>query len=219
MKTGVCGGTFDPIHFGHMIIGSEASDILGLKRILYIPAKNPPHKSNALITEATHRMKMLRIALSDNSLFKISDMEIRRSGLSYTVRTMEQLTAENPDDEFYFLMGQDAFAEIETWHRYQELFDLCRVVVVTRPDSPDIKSIHYSGAIKDILEKKAIYCKSSLCRRRHFDDRWRVCFMDIPLLSISGSDIRTRVKHNRSIRYLLPARVIEYIYMNKLYKD
>ncbi len=218
MRIGVCGGTFDPVHYGHLIAGAETADVLGLERVIYIPAKRPPHKTNAVITDALHRMNMLRIALGNNSQFDTNDMEIKRSGLSYTVQTMEKLKKENPPKEFYFIMGQDAFLELETWYRYQELFSWCRVVVVTRPDSEKIEKKRFSSILQELINTRSVWCGFYDLSLVRLSENWRICFLQIPGMHISGSDIRTRVKSGRSIRYLVPEGVWDYIHKHELYQ-
>ncbi|MGB3975793.1 MAG: nicotinate-nucleotide adenylyltransferase [bacterium] len=220
MKIGVCGGTFDPIHMGHMIMGEEACDILGLQSILYIPAKIPPHKRGISITPAEHRLAMVKLAVQDNRKFCASDLELMREGPSYTVQTLEYLRDSNPCDEFYFIMGQDAFLEIETWHRFQDVFDLCRLVIVTRPGSPEVAVEHFGAIVRNLIVNDSVLLKDNWEAGRFLLQKaWRMCFLPIPALHVSSSEIRRRIREGRSIQYMVPATVRDYIVDNNLYKE
>ena len=220
MNIGVCGGTFDPIHLGHLIMGEEVCDVLGLQSVWYIPAKIPPHKRGISITPAEHRLEMVKLAVQGNAKFHASELELMREGPSYTAQTLEYLRCRNPDDEFYFIMGQDAFLEIETWHRFQDLFNLCRLVIVTRPGSPPVEAKRFGSVVQKLLSNNVILLKdSSKSDQNLLQTAWRICFLPIPALYISSSDIRCRVKEGRTIQYMTPLTVQEYIRNKRLYKE
>ena len=220
MKIGLCGGTFDPIHTGHMIMGDETCDVLGLQSVLYIPAKIPPHKRGVSITAAEHRFAMVRLAVQGNEKFYASDLELKRDGPSYTVRTLEYLRDIGPDNEYYFIMGQDAFLEIETWHRFKDVFDLCRLVIVTRPGSQPVEARRFGAVVRNILLNNVITLKGSgETDRSLLQTNWRMCFLPIPDLHVSSSDIRRRIREGRTIRYMAPAAVRTYIMDNGLYTE
>lgn len=220
MKIGLCGGTYDPIHTGHMIMGEEARDVLDLQSVLFIPAKIPPHKRDMKITSPEHRLAMVELAVRNHTSFSSSDLELKRDGPSFTVQTLEYLRTTRPDDELYFVMGQDAFIEIETWHRFKDVFDLCRLVIVTRPGSPPVEPRRFSAAVRRFFPDDAITLKGSPDTGRDLlQTNWRICFLPIPALHISSSEIRCRIREERSIRYLVPAPVRTYIRNKNLYKD
>jgi nicotinate-nucleotide adenylyltransferase len=220
MKIGLCGGTYDPIHTGHMIMGEETGDVLGLQSILYIPAKLPPHKRDMKITPSEHRLAMVQLAVRNHKIFSASDLELKREGPSFTVQTLEYFRKTCPDDDFLFVMGQDAFIEIETWHRFEDVFDLCRLVIVTRPGSPLVEPRLFTSAVRRFFPDDVVFLEGSPdTDRNRLQTNWRLCFLPIPALHISSSDIRRRIREGRSIRYLVPGSVRRYIRNNNLYKD
>ncbi|MBN1879412.1 nicotinate-nucleotide adenylyltransferase [bacterium] len=221
MRIGICGGTFDPIHTGHLLVGQEAGERLSLDKVIYIPAKIPPHKLDARITHAEQRLKMIRLAIRGNALFDVDDLEVMRAGPSFTIETLEYLTDRYPGSDLFFLMGQDTFIEIETWHRYADLFDLCRIVVVTRPGTGKINSSQYIDPVRDYLLNATIRLDDpSMAEQNGLASLdWKVCLMTIPALDISASQIRLRVSQNRSIRYLVPELVRKHIEHTGLYQS
>ena len=191
MRIGIIGGTFNPIHYGHLLIAEEVRSRKGLDRITFIPAALPPHKEEEEIIDIRHRYRMVVLATSSNYHFVVSDLEMKRKGTSYTVDTLEELSRLCPEDEFYFIIGSDAFSEIDTWKEAERLMTLCRFIVVDRN--------HYLAKelSPDMTRKiETVQCLS---------------------LNISASDIRRRIREGSSIKYLLPQKVEEYIYQHKLY--
>jgi nicotinate-nucleotide adenylyltransferase len=191
VKTGIMGGTFNPIHYGHLLIAEEVRHIKGLDRIVFIPAAHPPHKREEGMIDIRHRYQMAVLATSSNPHFAVSDLEMKRPGPSYTVDTVEELSALCPREELYFIMGSDAFSEIDSWREVGRLMTLCRFIVVDRKDRP-LKSLkpEMMGRV-DI-----VWCLS---------------------LNISASDIRMRIREGKPVKYLLPEKVEEYIHRHKLY--
>ncbi len=215
-KLGILGGTFNPIHYGHLAAAEEVRNRLKLDKILFIPSSLPPHKQDEDVPPAEHRMEMVRLALAGNPAFEPSDIEIRRGGRSYTVDTIEALLQMHRRDELYFITGLDSFMEIQTWHRWQNLLSLCRFVVLSRPgyrftDLTKIDFIQSAGAGLEELDNNTR--SQSVIRAGTFE----VFLETIPLYDISSTDIRKRVKEGRSIKYLLPEAVETYIIKNKLY--
>ncbi len=196
MRIGVFGGTFDPIHMGHLIVAEDARVALGLDKVLFIPAGQPWFKSYRQITDAHHRLAMVRLAVNDNSLFDVSDIEIRRSGPSYTVDTLAELRDEHTDAEFIVILGVDALREIDRWHHPRLLFEMASVVGMARP----------GAALDPSVLNAAIPGASS-----------RMRLLDSALVEISGTDIRQRVAVGQSIHYRVPAEVERYISENGLY--
>lgn len=192
---GVMGGTFDPIHLGHLAIAEEAREALGLARILFVPAGLPPHKPAADVTSVPHRVAMVDLATADNPAFELSRVEVDRPGPSYTVDTVELLARQ---DDVTVILSAETFAELPTWHDPDRLFELARVAVVPRegypaPD-PAWLGTEFPGR----------------------DDR--VSYLAGPRLGLSSTAIRARVAAGRSIRYLVPPAVEAYIVAKGLYR-
>ncbi|MCH7745313.1 MAG: nicotinate-nucleotide adenylyltransferase, partial [Chloroflexi bacterium] len=179
MKVGIFGGTFDPIHLGHLIVAEEASALLGLDEMLFVPAGQPWFKAGDAITEARHRMAMVELAIASNPRFRASDIELTRIGPTYTVDTLIELQEQlEPDSEMYLILGLDSLQEIDRWHSPERVFELATVVGMSRPlcaafDTERLDSI-FPGASD------------------------RVMMLDGPLIDISATDLRRRVSEGRS---------------------
>lgn len=212
-RLGILGGTFDPVHLGHLRIAEEASELLGFSRFVFIPAADPPHKAGQCITPFEHRWKMLQSAVRGNSRFELSDLEQKSSGKSYTVVTLTRLTETIPaDTQLYFLVGLDSFMEVDTWWHYRELFELARMVVGRRPGYPE-------ALLQEFIRKK-------ISAGYAWDDQTSAFihprFLPIHLIEntcmgISSTQIRRLVREGRSIRYLVPDDVMSYIAKSILY--
>jgi nicotinate-nucleotide adenylyltransferase len=192
---GLMGGTFDPVHIGHLAVAEEAREALGLERILFMPAGTPPHKPAGEVTATHHRVAMVALAIEDNAAFELSRIEVDRAGPSYTVDTVERLAEEA---DVTVILSAETFRELPTWHEPERLFAAASVAVVPRegypsPD-PDWLSAMFPGR------------------------EGRVRYLEGPRLGLSSTDIRTRVASGRSIRYLVPPAVAAYIAANALYK-
>lgn len=197
-RIGLMGGTFDPIHYGHLVTAEEAFVRFKLDKVVFIPSGNPPHKANRRISDGSHRFIMAQMATITNPHFDVSRIEVDEDGPTYTVDTLKKLKADQMRDaELIFITGADAILEIYNWKSPQELFKLCRFAAATRPgyvvSDELIKSVAAFG--RDRLE-----------------------FFEVPALAISSTDIRRRVKEARPVRYLLPDGVISYIIKNGLYR-
>ncbi len=198
-RIGVLGGTFDPIHYGHLVIAEDARVYLHLEKVLFVPARQPPHKPKVTYSALEHRVRMTELAIADDPHFALSLIETERPGPSYTVDTLRQLHAElGPDAELYFVMGMDLLADILTWHKPAELVNLCRIVVAERAGYHIDLSALEEG-LPGLLE--------------------RLELIDTPELSISSHDLQQRVRRGLSIRYQLPPDVEKYIYDHRLYLD
>lgn len=213
LKLGILGGTFDPIHVGHLRLAEEVSGDLGLEKILLIPAAYPPHKEKAPVTSFSHRLAMTRLAASDSSIFEIEDLEGRRQGLSYSIETLKELRKRyQSNTEFYFILGIDAFLEIETWKDWSGLFDYAHFVVINRPGyqsealDPFLASLN-SGIKKIPGENKFVHPSGNI-----------LVFKEKTVIDISSTDIRDRVSKGQSIRLLVPEVVRTYIAEKGLYK-
>ncbi len=200
MRLGILGGTFDPIHFGHLLAAEEARVTLRLDRVLFAPAGDPPHKQGYAILPIAHRLRMVRLAISDNPAFDISAVDMDRPGPHYTIDTIQLIRNEwgTGIDETYFIMGADSLAHLLTWHQPDQLVDLCRLAVVARP-----------GYRADLAELEA-----ALPNISH-----RLDWVEMPVLGISSSDLQRRVREGHSIRYQVPAAVVEYVTEHGLYRE
>ena len=197
MRVGVFGGTFDPIHIGHLVAAEETRVQLSLERVVFVPAGLPPHKLANHISPVEHRLAMVQLAIASNPYFTVSRVDIDRFGPCYTVDTMELLRDEwGPDTELYFIMGSDSLADILTWHKPERLIRLCRLAVVKRP-----------GYDVDIEELDRLLPGIAS----------RVRFINSPLIDVASCDIRRRVREGLSIKYQVPEVVEKYIYEHGLY--
>jgi nicotinate-nucleotide adenylyltransferase len=191
-RIGVMGGTFDPIHHGHLVAAEEVRYALALERVLFVPAGDPWQKGDKSVTPAEQRFEMVLRATGDNDAFDVSRVDIDRRGPTYTIDTLRSLADERPDDELFFITGADAILEILTWKDPQEVLGLASFVAVTRPGH-DLARLHQLGIGE------------------------RVRSIEIPALAISSTDIRRRVRDGRPIRYLVPSTVEGYIREHGLY--
>ena len=200
-RIGIMGGTFDPVHYGHLFIAQTALDKLNLDKVLFIPTGRPPHKRENIITDADRRVHMLKLATKSNPKFEISTIEIDRQKISYTIDTVNELYQYyGRETQFYFIMGSDAFRYIETWKEYRELFKIVKFIVMTR-------QISKNGSLDEKIKLLIKEYDASIIK------------IEIPFLDISSTIIRKGIKEGNSIKYLLPENVEEYIFNNKLYMD
>ena len=198
MNIGVLGGTFDPLHNGHLIVAGEVKARLNLAVVIFVPVGQPWLKADWPVTPAEHRLQMLRLALADKPDFKISTVEIERAGPSYTVDTMAELREKaGSDDELFFILGQDNLAQIPQWQEPSRLMEMCYLVAVNRPGAPRPKLKSLEKSLPGISP--------------------RVMLLDRPEIDISASDIRERVARGLSVRHLVPEPVNRYIKENGLY--
>ncbi len=213
MRIGLLGGTFNPIHLAHLRIAEEVREACGLDRVLFIPAALPPHKDVAEDVSFAHRLAMAELAVADNPHFRVSDLEGRREGKSYSVHTLEILRRENPAAEYFFIVGMDSFREITSWKEYRRLFELAHIVVADRPGSP-------GGAPLDLLPVaiRDDFCYDVAAKTLRHRAGTSVIFLEETRLDISSTRIRRLVAAGRSIRYLVPAAVEEYILRHGFYR-
>jgi nicotinate-nucleotide adenylyltransferase len=195
-RVGILGGTFDPPHMGHLILGEYASDALQLTQMLFVPAGDPPHKQAEAKTLLEHRLTMLKLALADNEHFQMSRADVDRPGPHYSVDMVQIIRDSYPDAEVYFVMGGDSLRDLPKWYRPQEFIRLCKLAVMRRPGDTASAAMH-ENVLPGLAE--------------------RVTMIDAPLIDISGIHIRARVQAGQSIRYLVPESVRDYIQMNQLY--
>ena len=200
-RIGIMGGTFDPIHYGHLAAAEAARVEFGLSKVIFIPAGSPPHKQSQKISDAEHRYSMTALATSSNSGFEVSRLEVDKAGITYTFNTMKELRSiygEAP--AIYFITGADAVLELLTWYKIGELLTLCKFIAVTRPGF-DIRKLE-----QKIAEITSKYDGEIIC-------------LEVPLLEISSTDIRERIRSGKPVKYLLPEEVEAYIHKNGLYKE
>ncbi|MGD8351440.1 MAG: nicotinate-nucleotide adenylyltransferase [Nitrospirota bacterium] len=217
MRLGFFGGTFNPIHFGHLRAAEEARDRVGLDKVVFIPAKSPPLKSED-VAHTEHRLRMTSIAVAPNLSFEVSDIECRRPEKSYTVETARELRGRHPGSELYFIVGADAFMELPLWREPDELVRLIDFIVIGRPTtlfaelagSPYVEPGREELSSLDRGERETL--QLSLRGGR------RAVLLGAPFLDISSTGIRRSVREGKSIKYLLPGRVESFIMTNGLYK-
>ena len=196
-RVGVFGGTFDPIHVGHLAVAQEAADALGLERVLFVPAGMPPHKPGRAVSPASDRRAMVELAIADNPRFAIEAMELERAGPSYTADTLEELNGRG--GSLTLILSADAFLALHEWHDPERILSLAHVAVAPRQG--------YSAAGPDYLA-------------RHFPGHAdRVTFLDGPQIRLSASDLRRTAARGRSLRYLVPDAVAAYIDDHGLYRN
>ncbi len=199
-RIGILGGTFNPVHLGHLALARGAVKAFGLEKVLFIPSAKPPHKKPGALAPVKHRMAMLKLAIKGKPGFEISDIETRRAGPSYTIDTITRLKKKNPSADYYFIIGSDSLRELHTWKRIRDLLKLCTFITFTRPGKGG------PGRIKNTRLGPARTCELM----RHF--------MPGRMPDISSSAIRRRIAEGKNIRYLVPQAVAEYIAAKALYK-
>lgn len=197
-RIGVFGGTFDPIHLGHLIIASELKHAVDLACVLFVPAGRPPHKTDQSIGNDDHRLAMLHLALDGTPGFAISTVDLERPGPSYTTETLKLLSQINPDAELIFLMGEDSLRDFPTWHKPERIVEQAEVAVATRPGIESEPS--------DVYEKVP-------------NARGRIHMVEVPEIGISSREVRRRASEGLPISYLVPREVEMFILEHGLYRD
>jgi nicotinate-nucleotide adenylyltransferase len=197
-RIGVLGGTFDPPHYGHLMLAEQAWEQLALSRVLWVPAGDPPHKQDELITPVEHRLALVRLAIADNPKFELSLVDARRVGPHYSYAMLAIVAAEYPADEVVFLIGEDSLRDLPTWKNPEKLIEAARLGVMRRRD-----------VVYDIDQLEAAIPGLSGC----------LSFIDTPLVDISSEMIRDHIAQGRSVRYQTPDSVIQYIHQHRLYQN
>lgn len=197
MRLGIMGGTFDPIHYGHLFIAEEARTHFRLNHVLFVPNGHPPHKKSYPVTPAQHRYAMSLIATHSNSAFSCSPVEMDRTGPCYTVDTLALIRQQYPEAELFYITGIDAIADILTWNRHDVVIQMATFIAATRPGFDPV----------------------ALRQRLPVDYLARILVLGSTALNISSTDLRWRIANNLSIRYLTPDGVMEYIYKHRLYRS
>jgi nicotinate-nucleotide adenylyltransferase len=217
LKIGIFGGTFNPIHYGHLRAVEEVREKLKFDKILFIPSKSPPLKTEA-IADTVHRYEMLRLAIFNNRFFELSDIECRQPGKSYTVKTVGELTKTNPKTGFFFILGIDAFLDISNWWHPERLIALTNFVIISRPGFKfiDLQTSPYAKINRRIL-RELDNGETETCKIKLKSNKDAILLRLTPI-GISSTEIRRLIRQGKSIKYLLPAEVKSYIIANELYK-
>lgn len=198
-KIGIMGGTFNPIHTGHLLLAQAALEEAELDQVCFLPSGVSYLKQENTVLDAGHRLLLTKLAISENPDFTVSDMEIKRKGNTYTCDTLKQLNDEQPENSFYFILGADCLFTMENWYRPEEIFSNCTVL----------------AAIRDDLSLSELKEKAAWLKNRFDAD---ISLLHLPRIDISSTDIRDRVKAGKSIRYMVPDAVRDYILQNGLYR-
>jgi len=202
MRIGVFGGTFDPVHVGHLMVAEQCREQAGLDRVLFIPAARPPHKQDRVLTPFVHRAEMLALAIAGQPAFQVDDLEKERPGPSYTVDTLEELHQRHPAAELGLVIGSDCLPDLQFWREPARIIKLAGLVIAARPGwsmwTPEQLRLTLGLSSAEILHIQVVA---------------------MPLIDISSRDLRGRVAQRRSIRYLVPRAVECYIDTQRLYQD
>jgi len=198
-KIGILGGTFDPIHVGHLIVAQTTREIFELDSVMFVPCATPPHKSANELCTANHRLAMIQLATEWNTEFEVSDIEIQRSGKSYAIDTIQILNNAHPDAEIFFIIGSDTLKQLHTWRHIYDLLPLCRFITFSRPGHDDMSP-----------------------EGLNLDEPWPCRLLDDVIvgrhMDISSTEIRYRIADGLSIKYLVPSEVEMYIAEHNLYE-
>ena len=208
MRIGIFGGTFNPIHIGHLRAAEEVRETLELEKIIFVPSSLPPHKELADHVQGERRLEIVRLSILSNPRFEVSSFEVDSKGNSYSIRTIEHMRQEYGCTP-YFILGRDAFNEISTWYEADRLFDLAHFVVVTRPDAGIIP-------LDQVLKQNAARYREQ-GRGLVNDCGNEIIFLDVTPYAVSSSMIRELYRQGRSIRYLVPEEVFDYITREGMY--
>lgn len=198
-KIGIMGGTFNPIHVGHLFLAEQAYEQFLLDSVMFLPSKIPPHKKNSEIASEYHRTNMILAAIDGNSHFSLSTLELDRPGVTYTIDTMRQLQKQEPENEYKFIIGADSLFHLHEWNQANDLMNMTEFLVATRNHHTYEEMYRYAETLKEIYHAS-------------------VQFIKIPAMEISSSDIRKRIADGKTIRYLVPEQVEAYIRKTELYR-
>ena len=215
MKIGLFGGTFDPIHWGHLRSAEEVREAFRLDRVLFIPAANPPHRAARPAAAARHRLEMVRLAIAKNPGFALSTVEMSRQGKSYSIDTLRYFTRRrSAKDTLYFILGLDAFREIGSWKGFRDIFPLCHLVVTSRAGCAEPMSLN---GMPVAVRRWFCYDRDNKVYRH--ESGTHLYFIKITDIGISASGIRRLLRGKKSIRYLMPLEVAAYIKRRGLYQQ
>jgi nicotinate-nucleotide adenylyltransferase len=212
-RLGILGGSFDPVHFGHLRSAEEVREALALDRVYFVPANHPPHKPGRRLAEGPARLAMLEIAIAGNPAFRASDVELDRGGTSYSIDTVRSFAITEPGVLLFFIVGIDMFREMHTWKDTARLFELANVVVTSRPPSAVERSISHLP-----VAAQEAFCYDPVTLSYRHRSGTRLCFLPITGIDVSATAIRDRSHRGQSIRYLVPPEVERYIREHGLYR-
>lgn len=199
MKLGLIGGTFNPIHCGHLLISEYLRCECNLDKIIFVPSGIPPHKDLSYVTSSYHRMNMVKLAIESNPYFEVSSLEVNREGRSYTVDTLKEFRKLYPNDEIYFIIGADTVFELTTWKDFKTISGLTSFILSGRPGFKETEVLNKIGELKVL--------------------GFNIQYFKIPLVEISSTIIRNNISNNKTIKYMVTDKVEEYIYNNNLYNQ
>jgi len=199
MKLGIFGGTFDPVHYGHLILAETAREACRLNEVRFLPAYSPPHKRNQRITTGKQRVEMLEFATAGFPEFVVDQRELKREGTSYTVETLTEMTEQFPNAELHFLMGADSLIDLPNWKEPQRMASLAKIIAVNRDNSSSEDLHQVVSNLPDSIQRSVI-------------------ILEMPQIGISASDLRLRISEKHSIRFLTPRPVERYILEHRLYR-
>ncbi|MDD3846457.1 MAG: nicotinate-nucleotide adenylyltransferase [Syntrophorhabdaceae bacterium] len=211
MAIGVFGGTFNPVHMGHLRVAEEIREDFDLASVYFVPSHVPPHKDAGTAGPAGERLRMLKAAVKGNAFFRVSDLEIKRGGISYTIDTLKKL--ERRFDEIYFIIGADAFRQIDTWYHYEELFYHAGFIVMMRPSSPPAD---IPGMLPEGVRRKLTALEGNACRH---ESGKKIYLRPVTKIDVSSTKVRSLLRGNRSIKYLVPPGVEKIIIERGLYRS
>lgn len=197
-KIGIMGGTFNPIHYGHLILAQTAMEKFSLDHVWFMPSKTPPHKSDEQITSTEHRIEMTRLAVEDNPGFELSLFEMEREGYTFTYETLQLLKKDYPNTKFYFIMGADSVYTFHKWREPRIVASLCTILAANRSQEVDEAFLHQLEILRETYQAD-------------------IHLLEIPSVEISSSDIRSKREQGQSIRYYTPKSVVDYIETHRLY--
>lgn len=224
-RIGILGGTFDPIHSGHLGIASEAREKFRLDRVLFVPANISPHKRQRTITPPHHRLEMIRLAIQSEPAFCVSEIEINRAGISYTIDTLESLERVCPDAELFLILGADAFKDMATWKEYRRLLEKYHILVATRPghalENQDdlVRELGDHVVLPQASEESCQFTGKGKTRSfQHRRTGKNLILFQITPCPVSSSEIRENVRNKKEIKNMLPVEVENYIMMHQLYQ-
>jgi len=208
-RIGLYGGTFDPIHLAHLQAALEASEQASLDEVRLLPCANPPHRQPPLAS-AAHRLAMLQLAVAEEPKLIADERELHRDALSYSIDTIEDIRREiSEDDTLFWLLGEDAFYDLPSWHRFDDILKQCHLLVLPRPQNPQ----PIPDKLRELLKQRTVTDSTELT-----EGSGKIAFIQPTAFALSATQIRTRLFDGRSVRYLLPKPVLDYIQRHDLYR-
>lgn len=197
-RIGIMGGTFNPIHMGHLILAEEAYQQMKLEKVFFMPSKQPPHKPNMIIAPQLHRKNMVSLAIKGNPHFELSTIELEREGVTYTADTLEILTSQNPEIQYYFIIGADSLFQLESWREPEKIMKLASLLAASRYHLPE----------EELMAQIRYLTKEYSAQ---------ISLLYMPCIELSSEFLRNQLKEKREVRYYIPEAVSDYIKKNQLY--